>query len=245
MTPTRRTLALSLLCTALAAAGCGDDDGPQQLASGCALADVSGSTRTARSEYAGAFASFARHIGERGSGRLCLIIAAGDPIAESAPLFAPVGPSEEHRDSPDYAPGEITENVNVARTDFESMMTDPPVSARGSALVEAAVVAADVLAPGDRLTILSDGIQTSETVGDFHDVDLSEAGITALLDRLEQAGLLADLQNVTVEMPLLLYHPGGLNMSAERQAAIRRFWQRWAERAGARLDLSPQPQRIS
>jgi hypothetical protein len=196
---------------------------------------VSGSTRSARSEYAGAFSTFATDIGEDGTGNLCLIVAAGDPIAESEPMFAPVGPSEEHRDSPDFAPGEIRANVEAATQDFEALMIHPRLANDGSALVEAAVVAADVLQPGDRLSILSDGIQSSPTIGDFHEIDLSDAGIDALLDRLQQSGLLADLHGVVVEMPLLLFHPGGLHMRAERQADIRRFWERWAQRAGARL----------
>lgn len=225
-----------VLALAAAAGGCGSDSSASaRTPVGCVLADVSGSTREARREYLGDFARFARSVADGGADEICLVVAAGDPLAEGAPMFAPVGPSPEHRDSPDFAPGEIRANVDAATADVGALLDKPPVRDGGSALVEAAVVAADVLEPGDRLLMLTDGIQFSPAAGDFHDVDLSAAGITTLLDKLEQNDLLADLEGVEIEIPLLLFHPGGLDMDAEQQVGIREFWTAWASRTGGEL----------
>jgi hypothetical protein len=203
--------------------------------SGCTLADVSGSTADVRTAYTGAFARFATAIGTQGDGHICLIVAAGNPLSESEPMNAFVGPTAAHRNSPDYAPGEIQANVEAASKNVLALLEHPPVRAGGSALIEAAVVAGMVLKPGDWLQFLSDGIENSSTVGDFHSLDLSAAGIQRLLNRLATEGLLAHLAGVRVEMPLLLYHPGGLRMDAERQIQIADFWQAWAKRCGATL----------
>lgn len=231
MTRTYKILCSALLAACLSVVGCGETDVADRPA-GCVLADVSGSTKDARTEYSGEFASFARYIGEKGIGEVCLVMAAGDPIAEGAPMYAPVGPSAQHRDSPDFAPEEIQANVEAATTDVKGLLARPPVAAKGSAIVEAAVVAGDVLKEGDCLTILSDGVQHSGATGHFRTIDLSDVGITRLLDRLQQAGLLARLDGVRVDMPLLLFHPGGMHMQAERQVQIKIFWKRWLERTG-------------
>lgn len=208
---------------------------PSNTSRGCALADVSRSTEDVRGEYVDEFKRFATDIGTHGAGRVCLVVAAGDPLAESNVIWADVGPTAEHRNSPDFAPGEIKQNVDAATEDVEKLLANPPVSKGGSALIEAGLVAGQVLKPGDVLLWLSDGVQNSRAVGNFHRLDLSDAGIQRLLEELEQQGLLADLEGVHVEIPLLLYHPGGMNMSAERQVQIRRFWEAWAERCGAIL----------
>lgn len=248
--------ALAVVCAALVASGCGAEsdagaNGAPGTAPrdaridgdtvGCTLADVSDSTVRARREYTAEFARFATALGEKGAGRVCLVVAAGDPLAESKPMWAPVGPSPEHRDSPDLAPGEIQASVAAASRDVGQMLAHPPAHRGGSALVEGAVVAGRVLQPGDVLQFLSDGMQNSAATGSFYRRDLSPSGIRQLLDTLQQQGLIAHLDGVQVVMPLVLYHPGGTGTSAPRQTQVTNFWRAWAARAGATLTLTERP----
>jgi hypothetical protein len=204
-------------------------------AAGCVVADVSGSTRQARPLYVSAFSKFATDIGLHGSGALCLILAAGDPQAEGVPMTTSVAPT--HR-NPIYAPREVAAAVSTASRQFSELLAHPPVKRAGSAIAESAAVAARGLHRGDHLLLATDGIQSSDLLGDFHRVDLSPDGIRALLTKLSRAGLMPNLEGVTVSMPLLLIHPGGTSMSTAREARVRRFWEVWANHAGATLDTS-------
>lgn len=144
----------------------------------------------------------------------------------------------QHGDNKAYASAEVADAAKMATAQFSELLQHPPVSRGGSALVEAAAMTAPMLRQGDHLLLASDGIQSSDLTGDFHDVDLSPAGVAKLLDRLHMAGLLPDLGGVEVDMPLLLAHPGGTDLSQEREAEIRRFWETWATRTGATLKLA-------
>ena len=210
-------------------------DSPTPRASGCAQGDVSGSTVDVRDEYVDAFRQFATDIGQNGSGKVCLIVAAGDPIAEGLPRWASVGPNPEDRDSPDLAPVQVKRNVDAATNDVAQKLDHPDAGVSGSALIEAASVAAKLLKPGDKLLCLTDGVQNSPLTGDFSTIDLSDAGISRLLTRLRTQNLLPGMAGVEVRMPFLLYHPGGMNMDIERQHQIQRFWSAWAARVGATL----------
>lgn len=213
--------------------------GERDLAAGCTILDVSKSTTVARTKYLDSFRAFATEDGTHGSGDLCLILAAGDPIAEGRAVNAFVGPTEDHRDSPDFRDGEIEQAVNAQVSQLDQVLANPPIERRGgSSLVEAAVVAADHLEPGDHLQILSDGLQTSPATGRIQSEDLTLETIDSLLDRLESQGLMADLDGVTIEFPDILYHPGGLKMTAAQQVAIRGFWEQWAERSGGSIEFN-------
>ena len=210
-------------------------DSPLPAPGGCAVADVSGSTRDIRDTYAEAFRTFAGGIGTTGSGKVCLIVAAGDPIAEGLPQFADVGPDADHKDSPDLAPVDIKRKVDAATADVSAQLAHPKVGVSGSALLEGASVAAKGLKPGDKLLWLTDGVQNSPAVGDFTQIDLSDEAIARLLNDLQRKHLLPSLTGVEVQMPFLLYHPGGMRMRVERQQQIQKFWQAWATRVGAHL----------
>lgn len=210
-------------------------DSPRAAGGGCAVGDVSGSTRDVRDTYTDAFRAFATRIGTTGNGKVCLIVAAGDPIAEGVPRFAEVGPDADHEDSPDLAPVDVKRKVDVATADVASALAHPEVGVGGSALVEAASVAAQVLKPGDKLLWLTDGVQNSPAVGDFTQIDLSDAAITRLLDDLASKDLLPSMAGIEVQMPFLLYHPGGMRMRVERQQQVKGFWDAWADRVGAKL----------
>lgn len=237
---TRHLFLTAGVAACLAPAACGGSPDPRaprpEGFASCTAADVSGSTRKIRPRYVEAFQQIANETGEHGSGTVCLVLAAGDPQAEGTPQTAFVGPMH---DNPVYAPGEISRAVGVATTQFDRLMREPPVTEGGSAIVEAAAVAAAALRKRDRLLLATDGLQTSDLTGDFLDADLSAAGIERLLDRIEGAHLLPDLEGVTVWMPLLLAHPDGLDITQKQAARIRQFWIAWAKRAGATLDTTP------
>jgi hypothetical protein len=244
----RSSIALSLLTPMVALSACGgtqssnSGDARAPRANGyaaCVVADVSGSTQKARGYYVDAFKKFAKDAGTGGSGQICLVVASGDPQGEGAPRVAYVGPDPSHRDNPVYAPGEIARAVETATGQFAALMAHPPVSAHGSAIVESAAVVAPNLHRGDRLLMTTDGFQSSDLIGDFHHADLSDAGISKLLNKVARARLLPDLSGVTVEMPLLLFHPGGTSFSQVKQSKIRSFWIAWARRTHAKLDLTP------
>ena len=146
--PKRQQVPLPWLLTATALGVCavaaifattvlgGGSTGPTS--GGCAIGDVSGSTAGVRDTYVAAFRTFATDIGTDGSGKVCLIVAAGDPIAEGVPQFANVGPDQEHRGSPDLAPVDVTRKVEAATADVSRELAHPEVGVGGSALVEAA-----------------------------------------------------------------------------------------------------------
>ncbi len=225
--------ALAALALATAVAGCGPS---KRLAAGCVIADVSSSTQQARTQYVAAFRQFATEIGTDGSGQLCVILAAGDPASEGRLVTLDVGPTSEHRDSPDYAPGEIATRVRQAADEMQQVLADPAIRRPGSSLVEAADVVAPKLHPGDRLLFLSDGVQNSLATGSFRNADLSPAARSQMIDGLAASDLLAHLKGVQVEFPLMLIHPGGRGgISQTQDAAIRAFWREWASRAGGNL----------
>lgn len=200
--------------------------------SGCVIADVSGSTFVSRPVYLDAFEVFATNLGLHGSGDLWVVLAAGDPAADGKPVPTSVAPDTPNDDI--IAPAEVQGYVRRAREDLRLVLADPPVKGGGSAIAEATVQCARVLRSGDRLLLLTDGIQNSPLTGDFHTADLAGAGIERLLDELAGADLLPDLAGVSVEAPLLIAHRGGTTISGDRQQQIVNFWRAWARRTGAK-----------
>jgi hypothetical protein len=161
----------------------------------------------------------------------------GDGDGKSEPLETTVGP--ENPDNPAYAPAEIAQAVEVAKQSFGDLLVDPNLSHRGSPIVEATSQAGRLTHRGDKLLIVSDGIQASELTGDFHDIDLSDEGVEKLLDKLDAKHLIPDLTGVAVSMPVLLIHPGGIGLDEPRQERVRAFWAAWAKRTGANFDPAP------
>lgn len=202
--------------------------------SGCAILDVSVSTQKARASYTEKFANFATEIGNEGSGEICVVLAAADPLVEAVPVTTSVAPDPELAGTPE-GPVEIEEKVAVAMAEVTELLEHPSIDTRGSGLVEAANVAAKKLEPGDRIIYLSDGFEWSKAVGHLMQMDLSTAGIAKLIQRLKREGLLPDLHGITVEFPLMLFHPEGLRRNASQENRVVDFWKAWAAATGAKL----------
>jgi hypothetical protein len=202
-------------------------------ANGCVIGDVSESTDLARQRYGKEFARWATSIGLDGSGEICVIFAAADPLAESLaePLF--VGPAAGAKGGLGEVP-DVERKVEVARENLEERLTDPSIREKGSALIEAATDAAKFLQPGDRLLFLSDGLQWTPELH-LAQLDLTPGEIATLLDSLEAKGLVPDLKGVEIAFPYLLFHPGGLD--EEKVRGIIDFWEAWAARAEAAITI--------
>jgi len=226
--------AAAVLGLALVALGSGGGDSPPP--SGCVILDVSESTSEARGRYASEFAKFATAIADEGSGEICVVVAAADPVAESAPLFTSVAPAPSSVGTP-RAPEEIERNVATATATIEELLDDPPVRQRGSGLVEAASVASEHMRPGDRLLFLSDGLQWSDAGGHLMRMELTPATIARQMQKLREADLLPDLKGVDVDFPLLLFHPESYHGNVVSATKIREYWEDWAEQTGARLTI--------
>lgn len=210
--------------------------GADHKAAGCVIADVSESTEEARPRYVGAFRDFATEIGTEGSGKLCLVVAAAHPLTEGTPVPAYVGPDPGDAGKAG-ARGQVEEHTQVVTAQFSHLLSHPSVDEKGSALVEAATEAANVLEPGDRLLFLSDGLQWSRLVGHLQDMELDPVTIGALMEKLRRLGLLPDLKGVRVEFPFLLLHPGGLPGDESEVLGIQEFWKTWAHETGAEIVL--------
>jgi hypothetical protein len=239
MTRTLRMLAALASSAALitSASGCSLDPNSATEAhietskpSTCAIADVSGSTHHARATYVNEFRRIAHEDGLHGSGALCLVVAAGDPTQRPV-ANANVGPV--HRGNSLYSGKEVDDNVTLVANQFDALLRNPGTLRHGSALMEAAAVAATRLKPGDTLVFFSDAFQVSPLV-DVHTLDYSEPGIQATLDLLEGKRLLPHLQGVTVRFVNPLYRPEGTSLTAEQLTGVRALWEAWAHRSGAR-----------
>lgn len=200
--------------------------------SGCAILDVSESTQDVRGAYTEEFAEFATDLANNGTGKVCVILAAADPLAEAPPLDRSVAPLPAQVNTPE-GPVEIEEKVLKLTEEVVHLFEEPPIDEQGSGLVEAANVAAKRLGPGDRLLILSDGLQWSKGVGHLIKMDLSPTGIETLIGRLRREGLLPDLRGVHLEFPLMLYHPDGIVATPAQKKHVIAFWEAWAEATGA------------
>lgn len=203
-------------------------------ASGCAILDVSESTRESRGTYTEEFAKFATDIGNDGTGKICVILAAADPLAEAVPLETSIAPLPGNVGTPE-APAEIEEGVLRTTQEVAEIFEHPGIDEKGSGLVEAANVAAKRVQPGDRLIFLSDGLQWSKGVGHLIKMDLSPQGIKSLISRLREENLLPNLKGVRVEFPLMLYRPEGIEATPGQKNRIPAFWEAWARATGAEL----------
>jgi hypothetical protein len=230
-------LAVAILTVALVVISSGSN---QAKASGCAILDVSESTEDARPVYTEEFAKFATEIGNEGTGEICVILAAADPLAEAVPIERSVAPLPANVGTP-RGPVEIEENVNALTAEVAAVFEHPGIDNHGSGLVEAANVAAKRLQPGDRLLYLSDGLQWTPSAGHLLKMDLSTTGISRYIQRLRTENLLPDLSGVTVEFPRLLYHPGGIEVTAAQKTGVVAFWEAWSLATGAQLDAETAP----
>jgi hypothetical protein len=238
--------ACALLALGVALAGCGEvplvSSAPvKHLPTGCVVADVSGSALRARDAYKQAFHELAVQVANA-NGRLCLVMVAGNPLAESTVRMADLAP-QDPGNSLQRGP-EIARNVAQVDAQFAYLLQHPGVRARGSGLVEGAMLAARGLQPGGKLIFLSDGVQDSHVL-DVHTADLSDANLPHILDDLGRQQLLPDLSGITVSFPRPFFHPGSAQDTGQApgasatalQARIEAFWRAWSVRVGANQPL--------
>ena len=236
---------LAVLLTAVLA-GCGGEIplvSPRpvhHLPTGCVIADVSGSALLARDAYKRAFHDLATEVANE-NGRICLVMASGNPLAESTVHIADLAPQDPNNSL--LRPREIKQNVTQVDNQFAYLLRHPGVAAPGSGLVEAAVLAKRGLEPEGKLIFLSDSVQVSHAL-DVHHADLSDAGIQRILDDLDRQGLLPDFTGVTVSFPLPFFHPPGSQerhapgaSAIELRARIEAFWRAWSYRVNANQPL--------
>ena len=224
----------ALLAMAVIAVGLTSSGSAKARSSGCAILDVSESTRKSRGAYTEEFARFATEIANDGTGKLCVILAAADPLTEAIPVRTSVAPLPGNAGTPD-APVEIEGNVLGVTKEVVEILEHPEIQEKGSGLIEAANVAARTLHPGDRLIYLSDGLEWSKGVGHLIKMNLSATGIRRLLTRLKREDLLPKLRGVHVEFPLLLYRPDGVEATPAQKERVIAFWEVWGEATEADL----------
>jgi hypothetical protein len=233
--PFRAALApLGALC-AFALAGCGVPAGlvsaaPRPNTQTCFIAQVTPDLRESQAAYLSAFRTAATDAGLHQSGRICLILAAGDPLSEGHVVWANVAPAHPGTVAAEH---EVNKSVSVVTEQLRETLAAPPVTQPGAALVEAAAVAAPLLHPGDTLVYLSDGVETHAF--DMINASLTPDRVRGRLNDLAHRALLRGLQGVTVAFPQPLAHPGGLPTYLTRQARIQGFWEAWAQSVGASL----------
>jgi hypothetical protein len=241
----RAWTALAVTAAAAVPFGCGGDDGgdaaaggsaPAGTYDGCVVADVSGSTKRARDGYLRAVEAFALDLGQDTDGRMCVILAAGDPLASQV-LETNVGPDPADRGDEAFEPASIRKNVNQAVADIAALLDNPPDQGGGSALIAAMVAASRAVREGGNVLAITDGIEDSD-VADFHDVDLSPAGRRAFVKELRRRDLLAPLGGVTVTLPYLNFLARKSHLSPEQQVNIEAFWREYLEAAGATPDIA-------
>jgi len=222
---------IALACAGAAAATTGLVSGSEPGFDACVEVDLSHSSGKARAAYLAAFEEFATEAGMRGSGNLYVVLAGADPGADGTAAFTSVAPDDDGAD----AAQEVELHVAQAAEDLRKALLHPPVKGGASAIAEGALQCAKVLQPGDRMQLLSDGMQKSPVTGSFYSRDLSDAGIAEVLAALRGDHLLAHLEGVGVSAPLLLHRVRGKQIPAPRQRQVIRFWHRWAGAAGATL----------
>ncbi len=226
---------LVLVALAVAAVALAESGGGGHKKSGCVILDVSKSTAEARKRYPEEFGKFATAIAEDGSGQICLVLAAADPIAEGAPLYTSVAPEPDNEGTP-AGVIEVEEKIQNATEEVTRLAEEPGVREGGSGLVEAAVVASEALQSGDELLYLSDGLQWSKAAGHLMKMDLSPTGVSHIIDTLKERELIPSLEGVTVHYPLMLYHPESFHGNAAAANEVKGFWVAWARAAHAELD---------
>jgi hypothetical protein len=225
-------LAALVVAVAIAESGEGGHE-----TSGCVILDVSESTAEARDRYPEEFRKFASSIAEKGSGEICLVLAAADPIAEGAPRYTSVAPEPDNEGTP-AGVNEVEEKIGRATAEVVRLTEEPGIPDEGSGLVEAAVVAAESLQPGDELLYLSDGLQWSKAAGHLMKMDLTPGGVERIVENLKGRELVPDLEGVKVLYPLMLYHPEGYNGNVVAANKIKRFWTAWTSATRGELSTS-------
>ena len=246
--PRLRAVGAAALCAA-AIAGCGGGGGDAAAdVRFCAVAEGSQSTSRSdiRIEYLNAFSRDVEWFaGQPGTSTMCLILAIGNPTANSIgelPIRA------ANPNSPD-ADGEVTGNIELAKSQFAQVLASAN-DLVGSPILEAlyALAVRGNLRAGDTVSVYSDMRQDSALVKTFTLVGKTrqKQKINAALDRLRAVGVLPDGQagrpslkdvNIVVPAPSASAEVSKpkLKLEAARQVVAKEFWFAWADATGADL----------
>jgi len=205
--------------------------------SACVVFEDRGRSSPEASSYLDAYTDLAADLVRSGDGQLFVVWVASDGDVSGPDL---IGTLASNRRRPSNATAR-RQLVVAARREVSSKLLaarDPryPPGTRHryrAPIVEAAARCNGVLTPGDRLALLSSGVQSSSETGDFRKIGLTDAAIDRLLGRLVHAYLIPQYRGVQITGPLLFESSIGAELPARRQQQVLRFWRAWSRRAGA------------
>lgn len=222
-------LGLVLAVVALLVLSCGKES--ERPPDAWVLVDLSGSTRDARIQYSAAFRLLAINQSQLKGGRIQMLPVAGDPAGESSIRPLDVG---VETDNPSTANIQRRLNVLKASQEFDDLLVNPPPHVPGSALLEALWYVADKARPGDQINVFSDALQASKLLTLYKSDISGPAQIDQLLNQVDEAGYIPELQGVRVAFVL----PGitGTIKSITSKPEVKAFWQAWALRVHALLE---------
>jgi hypothetical protein len=218
----------------LLATGCPPPPPPAEI---IVLLDTSNSTTKARDDYIEHFADQTSELARDEGTSIHVILAAGEPLAESR-ITSTTFSSEEEGDW-----GEL-ERVRQA-TSFtkrvDSLLKDPPIKDRNHTnLLEAFVLAGrqatKTEGPLKKIYVYGDGVERSKRLNMYRS-KLDDKDIRTTLARLEESeGVIPkrSLRGLSVEWVLPGYHEGGWNGSVDI-VRVEKFWKAYSQRVGANL----------
>jgi len=219
----------------LLSTGCGGGSSPPHPAERILLLDVSESTTKARDDYIDHLAKETTDLARDEGTTIHVILAAGEPLAESCITSTTFSSEEEG----DWGELERVRQAASVTKQVNSLLKDPPIEDRNhTALIQALVLAGRQATKTEgplEITIYSDGVERSADLIMYRN-KLDDKDIRTTLDRLESEGLIPkkSLRGVSVNWVLPGYHEGGWNGSVD-VLRIEKFWRAYAERVGAKL----------
>jgi len=231
----RRLLVLAVLVTALAA-GCGGNSTPARVT--VVLFDLTATTNTGsiRQQY---LKDFTKVLNEAAAGGVITAdIIDDNPLAHSSLLinesFDAYEPLKENKLDYDRR---IRQKREAVIKEAEAVVRKRTSSRRGTSVLDALQAAERVFATYDDhvklLVIFSDMIEQSKRYN-FAGENLTAARVEQIIARERSAGRLPELHDVEVCV-VGAGATGTGGISTERLHAIREFWLRYFEAAGANL----------
>jgi hypothetical protein len=221
----------------LLATGCDPPWGPSppHPAERIVLLDVSESTTKARDDYIEHLAKETTDLARDEGTTIHVILAAGEPLAESRITSTTFSSEEEE----DWGELERVRQATSVTKQVNSLLKNPPmIDQNHTALLQALVLAGRQASKTEgpiEITIYSDGVERSADLIMYRN-KLDDKDIRTSLDRLESEGLIPknSLRGVSVEWVLPGYHEGGWHGSVDI-IRVEKFWKAYSERVGAKL----------
>jgi hypothetical protein len=220
-----RTHALVLTGAMLAVAVSGCDT-----SSVCAVTDASGSALYAQAEYRATLTAIVEHQAEVG-GSVVHLVAKGQPQTEGdidRASFSGLTGTERSGERENA----IGEFLSEAKAEVARATAGDTSPSEGSGQVAALQLISGF--DCDRIVLLTDALETTDFDAYSKDL-LTAAGRAAMVDRLDRAGRLPDLDGIEVALPFALYVPQGTKLSRAGQVALELVWREIVERSGGTL----------